>query len=136
MSLGFAAIGLIKVSVHMVNDRNLRKGIFLILRIGVIISVLLIVFGGLFFFLRHTNEILSFKTFSSQPERLRKVEVIIHEALQLRSRSVIQLGILILISTPVLRVIFSFIQFSIYRDWIYSCITTLLMIILFYSLLN
>ena len=115
-------------------DSGLRRGIYLILRIGVIISALLILFGGLLFILRHTSEIPSFKTFSGQPERLRNVETIINEAVQLRGRSVIQLGILVLIITPVLRVIFSFIQFIIHRDWRYTCITALLMVILLYSL--
>jgi uncharacterized membrane protein len=114
--------------------RDMRIWISRILRVGVLISAVLILTGGMLYLFQHPDEILSFKKFSSQPDRLRHIEIIFMEALQLRSRSVIQLGILVLLATPLLRVIFSFIEFLINKDWIYVVITGIVIGTLCYSL--
>ena len=105
-----------------------------ILRIGVLTSATVIILGGILFAIQHPDAVFSFKSFAGEPERLLNVSEIVREALQLRSRSVIQLGILVLIATPVLRVIFSFIEFFIHKDWIYVLITAIVITTLFYSL--
>lgn len=116
--------------------KKMRTWISLILRMGVLFSSALILTGGVLFLTQHPNEILSFKTFSGQPERLRNIATIFSEALQLRSRSVIQAGVLVLIATPILRVIFSFFEFLVHRDWIYVVITAIVLSGLLYSLLG
>jgi uncharacterized membrane protein len=112
----------------------MRIWISLILRLGVILSSALILTGGVLFLIQHPNEIPSFKTFSGQPDRLKHIGIIFNEALQLRSRSVIQAGVLVLLSTPLLRVIFSFIEFLIHKDWIFVVITAIVLFVLLYSL--
>jgi len=116
------------------DDKDFGIWISLILRIGVLTSALIIIIGGILFAIQHPDATFSFKSFAGEPARLRQVNVIIKEAFNLRSRSVIQLGILVLIATPVLRVIFSFIEFLIHRDWIFVLITAVVITTLFYSL--
>lgn len=116
-------------------ERDMRTWISLILRMGVLFSSALILTGGVLFLIQHPNEILSFKTFSGQPERLRNLGTIFSEALQLRSRSVIQAGVLVLIATPILRVVFSLFEFLAHKDWIYVVITTIVLSGLLYSLI-
>lgn len=117
-------------------ERDMRTWISLILRMGVFFSSALILTGGVLFLIQHPNEILSFKTFSGQPERLRNLGTIFSEAFQLRSRSVIQAGVLVLIATPILRVIFSLFEFMAHKDWIYVVITTIVLSGLLYSLIG
>ena len=105
-----------------------------ILRVGVFTSASIIIIGGILFAIQHPDAVFSFKSFAGEPARLREVNSIISEAFQFRSRSVIQLGILILIATPVLRVIFSFFEFLIHKDWIFVIITAIVITTLFYSL--
>jgi uncharacterized membrane protein len=114
--------------------KDMRKWISLILRTGVIASAILLLTGGILFAIQHPGTVFSFKSFAGEPERLREVGAIFSEALQFRSRSVMQLGILVLIATPVLRVIFSLIEFLIHRDWIFVLITAIVISTLFYSL--
>jgi uncharacterized membrane protein len=57
-------------------------------------------------------------------------------AVALRARSIIQLGLLILIATPIARVAFSFIGFALERDRSYLFITAIVLTILLYSLIN
>lgn len=115
-------------------EKDFGVWISLILRIGVLTSAAVIIIGGILFVIQHPNASFSFKSFAGEPARLRQADVIIKEAFQFRSRSVIQLGILILIATPVLRVIFSFIEFLIHKDWIFVIITAIVITTLFYSL--
>lgn len=104
-----------------------------LLRTGVLTAAAVTLFGG-FFFIQHPNTLFSYDTFNSEPARLRTVSVIIREAFLLKSRAVIQFGILILIATPVMRVIFSLIGFAIEKDWIFVFITGIVMTILLFSL--
>lgn len=115
-------------------EKDFVMWISYILRIGVFTSAAIIILGGILFAFQHPDAVFSFKSFAGEPERLRKVDIIIREAIRLRSRSVIQLGILILIATPVLRVIFSFIEFLIHKDWTFVIITAIVFTTLFYSL--
>ncbi|MDQ2773857.1 MAG: DUF1634 domain-containing protein, partial [Acidobacteriota bacterium] len=57
-------------------------------------------------------------------------------AVHLRARSIIQFGILLLIATPILRVAFSLVGFAMERDKAYVLITTVVLAILLYSLIN
>jgi len=105
-----------------------------LLRTGVLTAAAVTLFGGILFFIQHPNTLFSYDTFNSEPARLRTVSVIIREAFLLKSRAVIQFGILILIATPVMRVIFSLIGFAIEKDWIFVFITGIVMTILLFSL--
>ena len=49
-------------------------------------------------------------------------------------RGLIQLGLLLLIATPVARVVFSVFAFARQRDWIYVVITLIVLAVLLYSL--
>jgi uncharacterized membrane protein len=64
------------------------------------------------------------------------VPQILAGALALRARSIIQLGILLLIATPVLRVIFSLVGFALEGDRKYVVITSIVLAILLYSLIS
>ena len=52
------------------------------------------------------------------------------------ARAIIQLGLLLLIATPVARVLFSAIAFALERDSMYVVITLIVLAILLYSLLG
>jgi uncharacterized membrane protein len=114
--------------------KDMRRWISIILRTGVLASASILLIGGILFVFQHPDAVFSFKSFAGEPERLREVGAVCKEALQFKSRPVIQLGILILIATPVLRVIFSFIEFLLHKDWIFVLITAVVISTLFYSL--
>ena len=65
---------------------------------------------------------------------LKSVSDIVHGALGGAARAIIQLGLLLLIATPVARVIFSAIAFAIERDYMYVVITLIVLAVLLYSL--
>ena len=118
------------------DDEQMRKVLGTLLRVGVLTSASVVILGAILFFIQHPGETIDFKIFKSEPSRLRHVHTILIEAIQLKGRSVIQFGLLLLIATPVARVLFSLIGFIIERDNIYIFITSIVLVILCCSLFS
>lgn len=117
-------------------DQQMRNILGSLLRIGVLTSAIVVVIGGILFFIQHPGETIDYTIFRSEPARLRHVHTIFLEALQFKSRAVIQFGILLLIATPVARVFFSLVGFIIEGDKIYIIITFIVLAILCCSLFS
>ena len=73
--------------------------------------------------------------FRGEPTDLRQVPGVLNDLLVLRSRGIIQLGILLLILTPVARVAFSVFAFWQQRDRLYIIVTLIVLVILIHGLL-
>ncbi len=115
-------------------EKNTRNDVSNILRYGVLIAALITLFGGILFFIQHPEAGFEYATFDREMNRLRDVSTIINETLLFKGRAIIQFGILVLITTPVLRVLFSMIGFVIEKDWMYVAITGVVIAVLFFSL--
>jgi len=66
---------------------------------------------------------------------LRSVKGIFETARDLSGRGLVQLGLLLLIATPIARVVFSIVGFVRQRDWLYVGVTAVVLALLAYSLL-
>src|SRR5258706_15915485 len=107
-----------------------------LLRTGVILAAAFVLGGGAVFLVRHPEPVTNYRAFQGEPEELRTVSGIFRGALALHGRGLIQLGLLILIATPIARVAFSVVAFLYQRDWIYLAVTLLVLGLLVYSLLG
>lgn len=105
-----------------------------LLRIGVLLSAIIVACGGILFLLRNGNEPQHYHFFQSEPRRLRNITEIWETALQGRAQSIIQLGLLLLIATPVARIIFSIIGYLWEKDYLYVIITMIVLCVIFISL--
>jgi uncharacterized membrane protein len=72
--------------------------------------------------------------FAGQPAELRSVRSVVAGALALRGQWVIQLGLLVLIATPIARVAFALLAFARQRDGIYVAVSALVLAVLLFSL--
>ena len=106
-----------------------------VLRAGVLLSASIVACGGVVFLVRHGFETPSYHVFRGEPVPLRSVHGIVAEGLRLSGRGLIQLGLLLLIATPIARVVFSVAGFVRQRDWLYVAITLVVLALLGYSLL-
>ncbi|MGE5219966.1 MAG: DUF1634 domain-containing protein [Chloroflexota bacterium] len=104
-----------------------------LLRSGVIIASAVVLFGGIFYLLHYGSGVPDYRVFRGEPADLRDVAGIVSDSLSLRSRGVIQLGLLLLIATPVLRVVFSVLAFALQRDWTYVATTLIVLSVLIYA---
>jgi len=69
-----------------------------------------------------------------EPTDLRSVSGIVKDALAFRGRGLIQLGLLVLIATPVARVAFSVAAFAMQRDRLYVVVALIVLAVLMCSL--
>ncbi len=105
-----------------------------LLRTGVLLAAGLVFIGGIIFLVRHPQPTINYRVFEGEPQELRTISGIVREAALLHGRGLIQLGLLLLIATPVARVLFSVFAFLYERDWTYVAVTLIVLGLLSYSL--
>lgn len=119
-----------------VTDQSIEKVVGFVLRTGVITSGLIVLLGGIYFLMRHSGEPANYHIFKAQTFAGHYIPEIFRGALRLEGRSIIQLGVLCLIATPIVRVIVSLIGFALERDRAYVLITSIVLAVLLYSLIS
>jgi uncharacterized membrane protein len=124
------------MSAPKITDASIERMVSVLLRTGVLISGIVVLAGGMYYMARHGSEPANYRHFESQPSIDRIAGEIIRGAIALRARSIIQLGILLLIATPIARVAFSLVAFIFERDRVYVAITALVLVILLFSLIT
>ena len=83
---------------------------------------------------RHGSEPTDYRVFHGEPNQLRTIPGALREAFAFQGRGIIQLGLLLLIATPVARVVLSILGFAAERDRMYVGFATIVLVILLYSL--
>jgi uncharacterized membrane protein len=105
-----------------------------LLRVGVLLAAAVVLAGGVLYLARHGREIEPFHVFHGEPPELRSVAGIVHATAAGEARATIQLGLLLLIATPVARVAFSLVLFALQRDHVYTAVTAVVLTLLLASL--
>ncbi len=118
------------------NDVKVEQIVGKLLQIGVSLAGFVVLSGGVLYLVNYANMLLNYRSFHGEPAELRSLLPIFHSALHFESRGVIQLGLLLLIATPVARVTFSIFAFTMERDRTYVFVTLIVLGILLYSLLG
>ena len=118
------------------DDQRIEVMIGNLLRAGVLIAAAVVVFGAAIYLARHGLQPTDFHVFRGEAAALRTIPAIVQGALHFHGKSIIQLGLLLLIATPVARVMFSAVAFAIERDYLYVVLTLVVLAVLLYSLLS
>ena len=87
-------------------DKDMQSLIGWLLRMGVIISVAVVVCGGIIYLARHGHIYADYTSFKGVPDFIYPPGII-KGVMAFKGRAIIQAGIILLIATPVLRVICS-----------------------------
>ena len=117
-------------------DKTIEEIVGTLLRVGVSLSASVVAIGAAIYLARHGREPANYRVFHGEPSDLRSLSGIVREAFHLRGRGIIQLGLLLLIATPVARVAFSIWGFAEEHDRLYMIFTGIVLIVLLYSLLG
>jgi len=117
-----------------VDDKSVELFLGRLLRWGVSLAALVVFIGGVWFVAESSDVPQSYRVFRGEPVELRAVAQIVHSAIGLHALGLIQFGLLLLIATPVARVLFSVLGFALERDWMYVVITLLVLGLLVYTL--
>ena len=115
-------------------DRQMDSIIASLLQGGVVLAGLIVLAGGGLYLFRYGSASPDFRVFRGEPSDLRNLAGIFADAASWRSRGIIQMGLIILIATPVLRVAFCLFAFLRQRDRLYVLVTLFVLTLLLISL--
>jgi uncharacterized membrane protein len=115
-------------------DQKIEIIIAHLLRAGVLLSATVVMAGACMYLLRHGRTPVDYRVFRGEPAHLRDIRGIVADSIALRSEGIIQLGLLLLIATPVARVAFSIFGFAREKDNLYVAVASLVLLILLYGL--
>jgi uncharacterized membrane protein len=107
-----------------------------LLRAGVVFSAAVVLSGACIYLFRHGHEHADYRIFRGEPSDFRTIRGVIQSVTDGHGRGLIQLGLLILIATPIARVAFSIVGFALERDRMYVVFTVIVLAVLLYSLLG
>ena len=105
-----------------------------LLRVGVLISSAVILFGGIIYLSTQFNDVVSFSDFSPKQVKFSSILNIFEGLKTFDGLAIIQFGILLLIFTPIVRVVFSIFSFLIEKDYQYVVIGTIVLCVIITSL--
>lgn len=115
-------------------DERLAGWIGALLRVGVGSAAVVVLVGGGLYLARHGWETPTYHVFRGGPSELRSVPGIVGSALRLSGRGTIQLGLLLLIATPIARMALSAIGFALERDRTYVLVSLIVLATLLFGL--
>jgi uncharacterized membrane protein len=117
-------------------DQKVEVIIGNLLRAGVLLAAGVVLIGAGIYLVRHGAEPADYRAFRGEPSELRHLSGIVGDAMALQGRGIIQLGLLLLIATPIARVAFSTIAFAAERDRMYVGFTLIVLTVLIYGLVG
>ena len=117
------------------SDQHMDEIIGGLLRYGVMLSAGVVAAGGIWYLIQYGTTAPSYHVFRGEPEYLRHLQGIVSGIPGFHCRRMIQLGLVLLISTPVARVAFSVVAFLLQRDRAYVAITLIVLAVLLFSLM-
>ena len=115
-------------------DERMDRVIGGLLRTGVTLAAAVTLAGGGWHLAQCGNQMPDYRVFRGEPTELRSLAGVLRGIAQGHSADLIQLGLLLLIATPVARVAFCAVAFAAQRDRVYVAITLLVLGILTASL--
>jgi uncharacterized membrane protein len=118
------------------DDRRLETIIGELLRAGVVIAALTVFAGGILYLARHHADRTNYHTYVMGAASTRSVSGILRSAAKGDSQAIIQVGLLLLILTPVARVGIAILGFLLEHDRVYAVVSLIVLVILLFSLMH
>jgi uncharacterized membrane protein len=116
------------------SDRRLEVIIGNLLRAGVVIAATVTSIGGVIYLAHSGDALAHYRVFLGEPADLRQVKGVWSDGSSGDGRGIMQLGLLLLIATPVARVAFSLAAFAVQRDRLYVVVTLVVLGVLTFSM--
>jgi uncharacterized membrane protein len=114
-------------------DKDLQSFIGNLLRLGVIIAMTIVVAGLILFLFQYGREMTDYGTFDEKG--IFRFSEFYHTLKQGDSKAIMQLGVMVLIATPIARVLFTMIGFWLEKDRMYTIIALIVLFIIAFSLM-
>jgi uncharacterized membrane protein len=116
------------------SDKRIEQVIGTLLQVGVLLSAAVVLAGGIWLLVTSGGPSSQYQHFRSIDPTLRTPAGVIASLRHSDPQSLIQFGLLLLIATPVARVVLSLVAFALQRDRVYVVVTLIVLAVLSYSL--
>src|SRR6185437_12677401 len=117
-----------------VSDEEVEQVIGRLLQFGVLLAAMVVLAGAALLLGRHGGAVASYAVFHAEPTPLRSIAGIIRAAFSGDATGIVQLGLLLLILTPIVRVAFTLVAFVLQRDGTYIVVTAIVLALLLFGL--
>jgi uncharacterized membrane protein len=118
------------------DDRRLETIIGRLLQVGVLVAAATVSAGGVLYLIQNHSGHVDYRSFVPGGPSLRTLSGIVLSAAHFESQGLIQLGLLLLIATPVARVALAVVGFALERDRLYTVVSLIVLVILAFSLIH
>lgn len=115
-------------------DYDVEQLIGQVLRYGVLISGVVAIIGGILYLYQNGSGLPHYTTFNGEPAGYTSLTGIFKGLMNGSATEIIQLGVVVMIATPILRIIFSLVSFIVERDKLYIVITLIVLAIITFSI--
>jgi uncharacterized membrane protein len=119
----------------MFDDKKMEIAIGKLLRVGVLVAAGAVLVGGVLYLNQTRGPRPDYSRFHGVAAELSSPAGIVKHFSTGDSGAIIQLGLLLLIATPIARVIFAAFGFFLEKDWLYVVVSLIVLTVLMYSLL-
>jgi len=114
-------------------DLKMELSVSRMLRAGVSLAAVVVFVGWVLYLLQAHGVTTDYRHFHGIPSPAARIAPVLDGVRHLDSRSVIRLGILLLIATPIMRVAFCVFSFAAQKDKIYVVVSVIVLTVLLYS---
>ena len=120
-------------SSKKVQDADLEKIIGNLLRYGVLTASVVVLAGGIIYLCRHGGQRPEFGQFKGEPDKMKQPGLMWEAVMRGEGRPLIQLGLLILIATPIARIAFSIFGYLLEKDYLYTVLTAIVLLVILWN---
>jgi uncharacterized membrane protein len=114
-------------------DLKMEIAISRMLRAGVSVAAVVVLVGWICYLWQAHGVVSDYRHFHGVPSPADRLTPVFEGIRHLDSRSIIRLGILLLIATPIMRVAFCVYSFAVQKDKVYVLISSVVLTVLLYS---
>ena len=119
------------------DDARMETMMGRLLQAGVLLAAVVVLSGGVLYLFAHTGAQADYRVFTpSQPVLLRHPKTLLYGVAQGDASALVRLGILLLVATPICRVIFAVVAFAMERDRLYVAISLTVLGVLLFGMLR
>jgi uncharacterized membrane protein len=116
------------------DDRRMEVLMGRLLQVGVLLASAVVLTGGILYVRAHSGNAVDYRTFAETPGNLRSISGLFRLLRLGDPAAVIQVGVLLLIATPIARVVFAMAGFALVRDRLYTAVSLTVLAVLMISL--
>jgi uncharacterized membrane protein len=123
-------------TAHALGDARMEIIMGRLLQVGVLLAAAVVTAGGAMYVIAHSGARSDYRVFAAKPIEVRHPAALLHGIMHGDPSAIIDLGILLLIATPICRVLFAVVAFAIERDRLYVAVSLTVLAVLLFGMLR